>query len=80
MFISEFSGDVNLSLAVLTMLVCLRVNYLNKIDGFANGDGDGSNGFEIILQYFYIIMVFVPQALLLSLNLSHSSLYSDVYL
>ena len=49
MFISEFLDDANVSLVFLTMLVCLRVNYITKIDSFTIWDGDRLIGFKSIL-------------------------------
>ena len=51
MFILEISGDTNFTLVLLTVLVCLMINYINKIDNFTNRDGDRSNGFETIFGY-----------------------------
>ena len=46
MFISEFSGDDNYSLASFTMLIYSMVKYNDKIDRFTNGDGDRLNEFK----------------------------------
>ena len=39
-FISEFLDDAKFCFELFTMLVCLMLNYFNKIDHFTNSDRD----------------------------------------
>ena len=57
MFISEFSGGANFSLALFTILIHWMVNYINRIDRFTNDDGDMSNGLRISYEKILIAQV-----------------------
>ena len=47
MFISEFFGDTKICLTSFTMLIYLRINYINKMDHFTDSEEIGQIGLRL---------------------------------